>query len=525
MIPRLSPGRRAALWTFLGCIMAVLAKPVPLPAQVSAEESARRLKPAAGLEATLWASEPMVVNPTNIDIDSRGRVWATEGLNYRLSRGGNARFRRVDDSDKIKILEDTDGDGKADKLTVFADRIFPVPMGIAVEEHWSKEGKYTGCRVFIGNSPNLLVIEDTDGDDKADKRYPLLTGFSGVDSDHGVHGMVLGLDGKLYFTQGDGGYSLQKDGSERKENFDVIDKSGRHVTSDQLANTLRVNRDGTRLEVVCDRQRNNYEVCLNSFGNIFISDNDDDGNRGCRVIWALDDGRVVTGLPVEDTPERVVVKTAEGQRVVVRTGEIEQRETSDVSLMPEGLAQTLAPEELIDLLAFLSSLRQPVSIVGQYHVIGPMTEPGGKRTFDGSSKIDLAANVRGPRAEPLTWRRLAANAEGLADLTAMAGGSPQTVIYAATKVTSPIDQPAKLVVETHSGVTVWLRGNQVISSGPTRATSEPREVEVTLPRGTSTLLLRLTGGLQKTGQGTLVTTFVSARAVSFTGQGASLSSK
>ena len=167
-------------------------QPATVLAQVSPEESARRLKPAAGLEATLWASEPMLSNPTNIDIDSRGRVWVTEGLNYRLTRGGNQRFHRIEEADRIKILEDTDGDGKADKVTVFADRIFPVPMGIAVEEHHDKDGKYTGCRVFVGNSPDLLVLEDTDGDDKADKRYPLLTGFGGVDSDHGVHGMVLG---------------------------------------------------------------------------------------------------------------------------------------------------------------------------------------------------------------------------------------------------------------------------------------------------------------------------------------------
>ncbi len=256
------------------------------PCRIGASDQA-----APGLEATLWASEPMLVNPTNIEIDSRGRVWVTEGLNYRLTRGDNARFPRVDDSDKIKILEDTNGDGKADKMTVFADRIFPVPMGIAVEEHHGKDGKYTGCRVFVGNSPDLLVLEDTDGDDRADKRYPLLSGFGGIDSDHGVHGMVLGLDGKLYFTQGDGCCSVQKDKSERQQNFDVIDKSGRHVSSDQLANTLRANRDGTEFEVICDRQRNNYETCLNSFGNIFTSDNDDDGNRGCRVIWAMDGGR------------------------------------------------------------------------------------------------------------------------------------------------------------------------------------------------------------------------------------------
>ncbi len=265
-------------------------RPATSHAQVSALESAKQLKPAPGLEATLWASEPMLVNPTNIDVDSRGRVWVTEGLNYRLSRGGNRRFQRIEEADRIKILEDTDGDGKADKMTVFADRIFPVPMGIAVEEHHDKDGRYTGCRVFIGNSPDLLVLEDTDGDDKADKRYPLLSGFGGIDSDHGVHGMVLGLDGKLYFTHGDGCCSVQHDHSERPQNFDVIDKSGRHVWTDQLANTMRVNRDGSRFEIICDRQRNNYETSLNSFGNIFTSDNDDDGNRGCRVIWAMDGG-------------------------------------------------------------------------------------------------------------------------------------------------------------------------------------------------------------------------------------------
>jgi len=259
-------------------------------AQVSAEESAAKLKPAEGLEATLWASEPMLSNPTAIDVDSRGRVWVAEGLNYRLTRRGNAEFHRVEGADKIKILEDTDGDGKADKITVFADNVFPVPMGMAVEERYDASGKYLGCRVYVGNSPDLLVLEDTDGDDKADTRHALLTGFGGLDSDHGVHGMMLGLDGKLYFTHGDGCCSVQPDNSERKQNFDVTDKSGRRVTTDQLANTLRVNRDGTEFEIVSDRLRNNYEVCQTAFGHLFASDNDDDGNRGCRVVWAMDGG-------------------------------------------------------------------------------------------------------------------------------------------------------------------------------------------------------------------------------------------
>ena len=303
------PGLASGIVVVAGCV--ALLPGQSARAQVAATETAAKLKPAPGLEAKLWAAEPMLLNPTTIDVDSRGRVWVAEGLNYRLTRGGNRRFHRIEEADRIRILEDTDGDGKADKSTIFADHVFPVPMGIAVEEHHDTSGHYTGCRVFVGNSPDLLVLEDTDGDDKADKRYPLLTGFGGVDSDHGVHGMVLGLDGKLYFSHGDGCCSVQQDHSERQRNFDVHDKGGRHVSSDQLANSLRVDRDGTNFEVICDRQRNNYEVGLNAFGEIFASDNDDDGNRGCRVIQAMDGGHFgyhTPGSPLhwgEDVPGNV----------------------------------------------------------------------------------------------------------------------------------------------------------------------------------------------------------------------------
>ncbi len=279
--------------------------------QVDAEASARMVKPAEGLEAALWASEPMVINPTTIDIDSRGRVWVTEGLNYRLHRNVARKMERIPDADSIKILEDTDHDGKADKVTVFADKIFPVPMGIAVEERYDRSGKYTGCRVYVGNSPNVLVLEDTDGDDKADARFPLLTGFGGTDSDHGVHGMTLGIDGKLYFTHGDGCCSVQPEGGEKVQNFDVTEKSGRKVTTDQLATTLRVNRDGSKFEILADRQRNNYEATQDSYGDVFVSDNDDDGRRGSRVLWIMDGGRYgyrTPGSPLhwgEDVPGNV----------------------------------------------------------------------------------------------------------------------------------------------------------------------------------------------------------------------------
>ena len=138
------------------------------------------------------------------------------------------------------------------------------------------------------------------------------------------------------------------------------------------------------------------------------------------LILALTDGRVITGLPVEDTPQKLVVKTADGQRIVLRPGDVEDRKTSDVSLMPDGLAQGMSDQELVDLLSFLGSLREPVSIVGQYHVVGPLVEPNGERTFDAKGKIDLAASVKGSNGQNLAWRRIDANAEGLADLDANA---------------------------------------------------------------------------------------------------------
>jgi putative membrane-bound dehydrogenase-like protein len=148
------------LWTVLSCTIA--------NGQQSPENSLKSLQPAEGLEVSLWANEPMVNNPTAMDIDSRGRVWIAEGLNYRMKQKQFETLKRVDGADRIRILSDSDGDGKADKVTVFADNIFPVPQGLAIEEVW-KDGRYRGARVYVGNSPDLLVLEDTDGDDRADR--------------------------------------------------------------------------------------------------------------------------------------------------------------------------------------------------------------------------------------------------------------------------------------------------------------------------------------------------------------------
>ena len=155
MIVFTMPRASHAAWNLLGLWLCLTAwiLPVTVHGQVSAVESVRRLKPASGLEATLWASEPMVVNPTNMDIDSRGQGLGHRGAELPTHPRRKPAFHRVEDADKIKILEDTDGDGKADKMTVFADQIFPVPMGIAVEENYGKDGKYHGLQGLRRQQP------------------------------------------------------------------------------------------------------------------------------------------------------------------------------------------------------------------------------------------------------------------------------------------------------------------------------------------------------------------------------------
>jgi putative membrane-bound dehydrogenase-like protein len=156
----------------------------------AALEAARRFSVGEGLEASAFASEPMVRNPTDMDVDERGRVWITEGVNYRVwQKWGTLE----PNGDRIVILSDSKGDGKADTETVFyQDPSVNAALGICV----------LGNRVIVSDSPNVFVLTDTDGDGKADKRELLFTGIGGRDHDHGVHAFVFGPDGKLYFNMG-----------------------------------------------------------------------------------------------------------------------------------------------------------------------------------------------------------------------------------------------------------------------------------------------------------------------------------
>lgn len=229
---------------------------------------------ADGLEATLFSSEPQISNITNIDIDHLGRVWAAEVKNYRKFNGSRP------EGDRILVLEDTDGDGKADKETVFYQgRDIDSVHGICV----------LGNRVIVSANDKVQVFTDENGDLKSDKKETLFSGISGTQHDHGIHAFVFGPDGKLYFNFGNSGNQIKD-----KDGKPIIDLAGNEVTASrkpyQEGMVFRCNLDGSQLETLGWNFRNNWEVAVDSFGTIWQSDNDDDGNKGVRINYVMEHG-------------------------------------------------------------------------------------------------------------------------------------------------------------------------------------------------------------------------------------------
>ena len=137
------------------------------------------------LEVTVWASTPLFYNPTNIDVDKDGCVWVAEGVNYRKH------FDRKPEGDRIMVLRDNDGDGKADESWPFVQEPFlRAPLGVAV----------IGNKIVVSMAPDLVVYTDKDGDKKfdpakGDTREVLLTGFNGRNHDHSCTASPSGLTG------------------------------------------------------------------------------------------------------------------------------------------------------------------------------------------------------------------------------------------------------------------------------------------------------------------------------------------
>ena len=161
---------------------------------LSPAEALKAMTLADGFRAELFASEPDIVNPVAMTFDEKGRVWITESLEYPRREAGPGR-------DRVKVLEDTDGDGKADKFTIFADGL-NIPSGIAMGSEPERGEKEKGRSIYVANSPDILLLEDSDGDGKADRREVLFTGFGRHDTHEVPNTLTWGPDGWLYGLNG-----------------------------------------------------------------------------------------------------------------------------------------------------------------------------------------------------------------------------------------------------------------------------------------------------------------------------------
>lgn len=238
---------------------------------------------ANGLQATLAAAEPMVQNPTAIDIDPRGRVWAAECVNYRKYMDLRP------EGDRVVILEDTDGDGATDKAkTFYQNKELTNPLGILVLP------QAKGTKVIVSAAPNVWLLSDNDGNDVAEDAKVIFK-IGGVwNYDHQIHSFVFGTDGKFYFNAGNSITDLNWPDGTR-----VKDLAGNEITNKgtpyRQGMVYRCDIDLTtgkasNVETLGHNFRNNYEVAVDSFGTMWQSDNDDDGNKGVRINYVMEFG-------------------------------------------------------------------------------------------------------------------------------------------------------------------------------------------------------------------------------------------
>ena len=258
-----------------------------------ADKALAYLEVYPGLEARLFASEPMIASPTNIDVDERGRVWVCDVMNYREHAQKGAR----EGGDRILILEDSDGDGKADKSTVFYQgRDVDAALGICVLAN-----EYGHREVIVSAAPNIWRFVDVDGDDIPDEKTAILTKTGRAQSDHSTHSVVFGPDGRYYWNFGNSGYAVHR-GDGRlvydRRGLPVIDKlvqrqggPWEHLESPYAGGmAFRCDRHGRNFDVLGHNFRNNYELAVDSFGNVWQTDNDDDGSDGCRINYVMQGG-------------------------------------------------------------------------------------------------------------------------------------------------------------------------------------------------------------------------------------------
>ncbi len=278
---------------------------VTLPKIVSATDEGRNMmkgiKIPSGYVIEQFAAEPDLANPVSFTFDEKGRSYVVE--TFRLHQGvtdirGHMEWlsedlaaRTPDDrlamtkhhegakiadyakwSDRVRLLEDRNGDGKVDFSSVFADG-FNHPLDGIAAGVLARRGQ-----VWFANLPNLWWFKDTDGDGKADQTrslsygYGVRMGFLG----HDMHGLTFGPEGKIYFSVGDRGANVVQ--------------NGRNIGHPDCGSVFRCNPDGSDLEEVAYGLRNPQGLTFDQYGNLFTGDNNSDGGDKARWVYIVEGG-------------------------------------------------------------------------------------------------------------------------------------------------------------------------------------------------------------------------------------------
>jgi quinoprotein glucose dehydrogenase len=285
-------------------------------ASSEAEMASSGFRKPAGWEVKLFASEPHVSNPVVITVDQRGRVYVCES--FRQDRGvtDNRKHDRtwlladlaaesVQDrihyhqrllgteveqytahEDRVRIVEDTDGDGFADQATVFADGFNRLEEGTGAGILVRGKQAYYAC------IPKLWLLSDAEGDGRAEQREVLHDGY-GVRvafRGHDLHGLIIGPDGRLYFSIGDRGYN-------------VTTPAG-NVKDAESGAVFRCELDGSHLEVFATGLRNPQELAFDDYGYLFTGDNNSDSGDKARWVNVMEGGDTGWRMMYQYLPDR-----------------------------------------------------------------------------------------------------------------------------------------------------------------------------------------------------------------------------
>ena len=270
------------------------------PASDDGRLALARMKLPPGLQASLWAAEPMLANPVAFNFDEHGRLFVAETFRYGSSvldirdymwtleddlanrnqadfmasirkNFGEAGVKQLSvESERLMLLEDTNGDGVADKSSVYAEG-FSSPMDGVASGVLARRGE-----VWFTNIPALWHLT---GREKAETRTELHRGY-GVRfnfTGHDLHGLIFGPDGRIYFSIGDRGAT-------------VTTREGTTISAPDTGSVFRCYPDGSHLELFATGLRNPQSLLFNEAGDLFTGDNDCDQGDEERLVHVVENG-------------------------------------------------------------------------------------------------------------------------------------------------------------------------------------------------------------------------------------------